>query len=283
MDEAGRDDGMGERGDDVTNISLDRVLTQLRAGLDDLAALISFFSRLPVPGGDSRDAPDLPRAVALLPLAGLIIAVPAALVLSLFGASSLPTFVTATLTVGTLALTTGFLHEDGLSDTADGLIGGTTRERRLEIMRDSRIGAFGAAALILTLLLRIGLVGAALDRFGVFGAVLILLATAAVSRAGLVLFWLGLPAARTDGLSASIGQPTGRATLIALGIASVVALLFAAGYVGFWLVVVGFGLVGILLIVLSVVADIRIGGQTGDVLGAMQQLAEIGFLIGILL
>lgn len=267
----------------MTNISLDRVLTNLRAGVDDLAALLSFFSRLPVPGAEARDAPDLPRAIALLPLAGLVIALPAALVLSLFGASSLPTFVTATLTVAALALTTGFLHEDGLSDAADGLIGGSTRERRLEIMRDSRIGAFGAAALLLVFLLRIGLIGSALDRFGIFGAVLVLLATAAVSRAGMVLFWLGLPAARTDGLSASLGQPTGRAALIALGLAGIIALLFAAGYAGFWLVIVGFALVGLLLIVLSVVADIRIGGQTGDVLGAMQQLAEIGFLVGILL
>jgi adenosylcobinamide-GDP ribazoletransferase len=108
-------------------------------------------------------------------------------------------------------------------------------------------------------------------------------AAAAVSRGGMVLFWLGLPAARNDGLSASIGQPTGRSALIALVSAVVVALVCATGSVGFWLVVVGFVFVGLLLIVLSVVADIRIGGQTGDVLGAMQQLAEIGFLIGLLL
>jgi adenosylcobinamide-GDP ribazoletransferase len=269
----------------VTNISLDRLIALLGAGRDDLAALIGFFSRLPVPGSLTREPPDLadlPRAVALLPLAGLVIALPAAVVLALAGATALPGFVVATLAVATLALVTGFLHEDGLSDTADGLIGGANRDQRLEIMRDSRIGAFGAAALIFALLLRIGLLAAALERFGVLGAALILLATAAASRAGLVLFWLGLPAARNDGLSATIGQPGGRATLIALGIAAVVALAFAAGYAGFWPVVFGFLLVGVLLIVLSVVADIRIGGQTGDVLGAMQQLAEIGFLIGLL-
>lgn len=267
----------------MTKISLDRVLESARAGLGDLAALLRFFSRLPLPSGAASDVSDLPRAVALLPLAGMVIAVPAVLVLLLFGASSLPSFVTATLAVTAMALATGFLHEDGLSDSADGLLGGTTRERRLEIMRDSRIGAFGAAALLLAFLLRIGLVAGALDRFGIAGAVFLVLAAAAVSRAGMVLFWLGLPSARSDGLSATIGQPTGHAALVALAIAAVVAIAFAAGFVGFWLVVLGFAFVGVLLIVLSIVADSRIGGQTGDVLGAMQQLAEIGFLIGLLL
>jgi adenosylcobinamide-GDP ribazoletransferase len=267
----------------VTNTYLDRCIETLRAGLSDLAVLLSFFSRLPVPSSAPPSLDELPRAVALLPLAGIVIALPAALVLALFGVSSLPPVVIATLAIAALALVTGFLHEDGLSDTADGLIGGSDRDRRLEIMRDSRIGAFGAAALILGLILRISLVAAALDRFGVGGAVLIVVATAAVSRAGLVLFWLGLPAARSDGLSASIGQPTGQATLIALGVAALIAFLFVAPFVGFWLTILGFGMIGLILIVLSVVADIRIGGQTGDVLGAMQQLAEIAFLIGILL
>jgi adenosylcobinamide-GDP ribazoletransferase len=267
----------------VTSISPERLIGAARSGLRDLATLVTFFSRLPVPGGPHDDIAQLSRAIGLLPLAGVVVAVPAIVVVLVFGASDLPHLATATLAVAALALSTGFLHEDGLSDTADGLLGGADRERRLEIMRDSRIGAFGAAALVLTLMLRVTLLAAALDRFGVFGAVLVVAATAAVSRAGMVLFWLGLPAARGDGLSATIGQPTARASLTALGIAAVVSLAFVAGFSGFWLVVLAWVMIGLLVIVLSVVADIRIGGQTGDVLGAMQQLAEIVFLIGILL
>src|SRR5208337_4727067 len=98
-------------------------------------------------------------------------------------ALGLPPFVAAALAVAALAAATGALHEDGLADVADGFGGGATAQSKLEIMRDSRIGAFGAVALTLSLILRVGALAAAL-RAGLWGACASLILVAAVSRAG---------------------------------------------------------------------------------------------------
>lgn len=122
----------------------------------DLIACLQFYSRLPIPvlaierrGPAPHLMPDFRRIVRMLPVAGLIIALPAALVLALAQKLGLPPVLAAIFAIAALVATTGAFHEDGLADSADGLGGGMSRERELEIMKDSRIGAFGGAALIL--------------------------------------------------------------------------------------------------------------------------------------
>jgi adenosylcobinamide-GDP ribazoletransferase len=114
----------------------------------DLAACIRFFSRLPLPRlgkwDDPAALPAFQRMARAAPLAGVLVALPAALVGLLLGFTALPHLAIGLLMTGALAAVTGGLHEDGLADVADGFFGGHTPERRLEIMKDSRIGSFGA-------------------------------------------------------------------------------------------------------------------------------------------
>jgi len=188
-------------------------------------------------------------------------------------------YVFAMLALMALAATTGAFHEDGLADVADGFGGGRTIERKLEIMRDSRIGAYGGVALCLSLLGRWAALTALL-RMGSATAFVALLAAAALSR------WLGLlpmallPPARKDGAAHAAMGPEPRA--LALG----GALALSAGLAPAWLAGAGLG-VTLAAAALALAAALgmahlakrQIGGQTGDVAGAAQQLAEIAFLI----
>src|SRR5690606_2272058 len=120
---------------------------------DDIALCLVFFTRLPLPHFDFGSR-TLAQAIWAAPLVGVAVAVAASAVHALASAAGLSPGVAAALALGAAMLTTGCLHEDGLSDVADGFGGGRTRDRKLEIMRDSRIGAYGASALLLSVLIR---------------------------------------------------------------------------------------------------------------------------------
>ncbi|MGH1574068.1 adenosylcobinamide-GDP ribazoletransferase [Methylobacterium sp. P31] len=255
-----------------------------RGALYDLAGCLRFYSRLPVPQlpgePDPHRSPDFTGLTRMLPLAGLILALPAALVLAVAWRIGLGPFLAATLAIAVLVVATGALHEDGLADVADGFGGGTTRERRLEIMRDSRIGAYGATALVLALALRIGALATLLDRTGYAAATALLLA-AALSRVAALAPMVLLPPARPDGLAASVGRPGRSSLTTALGIG--VALALAAGLLGLPLGGVALMILcaGLATLALTRLARRTIGGQTGDVIGACQQVSEIAALLAL--
>jgi len=161
---------------------------------------------------------------------------------------------------------TGAMHEDGLADTADGFWGGWTPARRLEIMKDSHIGTYGVIALVLAFLWRWALWSALL---GV--APFALVATAALSRAPLPALMAALPNARDTGLSHTTGRPT-RTTA---AISGVIATFIALGCVGPLATLTGLAVVALVAITLGMLAKSKIGGQTGDVLGAAQVVAEL--------
>jgi adenosylcobinamide-GDP ribazoletransferase len=238
----------------------------------DIAAAFAQLSRWPVPGGAEAAMERKAAAVWAWPLAGAalaLIAGLAALVPWLIGA---PAGITAAAALAVLALSTGALHEDGLADSADGLgPSGLTQERRLEIMHDSRIGAFGALALILAMLARWSGY-AALDLAPLIGA---LVGAAALSRAVMALAAMVLPPARAKGQSAAIGQPDLPAVLTGLAFAFLIALV-GCGWAAF--AMLPLALLAALIVLIP--ANSRLGGQTGDVLGATQVLAEIGALAG---
>jgi adenosylcobinamide-GDP ribazoletransferase len=180
---------------------------------------------------------------------------------------SCPAPLAALFALAATILATGALHEDGLADFADGLGGNNTPEERLAIMRDHRIGTYGLVALLLVLAIRATAI-ALLAKPGLILAAWI--AAAAASRAGAVLLMAVLSPARLDGLSFSVGCPTTAMTASALAIAFVlgaVLLSFGAGFLVLASAVVAAALVGR-------VAQIRLGGQTGDVLGAACALGE---------
>jgi adenosylcobinamide-GDP ribazoletransferase len=264
-----------------------QALTGWRAVLRDLAQMVRFYSRLPVRRLpfelDAHAPPDFSTAPRMLPIAGLIIGLPAALVLSVTASLGLPSLVVATLTIAVAVLSTGAFHEDGLADTFDGLGGGWTPERRLEIMKDSRIGSYGGAALMLSLILRVVLLASLLDESHVVAVAMLYLATASISRClGLTPLVL-LPAARAAGFSSSVGRPSNTAliTVALLTILIGLSLTFFAmlHITGFMLGCV-FALAMALLITFW--AKKAIGGQTGDIAGACQQVAESSCYVGFL-
>ncbi|WP_237154082.1 adenosylcobinamide-GDP ribazoletransferase [Oryzibacter oryziterrae] len=250
----------------------------------DLAACLRFFSRLPIPRlmalDDPMAPPALPRAAAMIPIAGSIIALPAALLLALLAITSLPPLAIGFLAVAVLVTPTGGLHEDGLADTADGLFGGHDKERRLAIMKDSRIGAFGALALIVVLGLKASLIGG-LAETGAFTAFAVLLGGAAVSRLAVVGLWAALPPARSNGLSASFMRPN-QTAFVQAAIAALAACLPAVFVLDPGDLLLGLALAAAITLVVGLLARSKIGGQTGDILGAVQVLAEAAFLLGIL-
>jgi adenosylcobinamide-GDP ribazoletransferase len=182
--------------------------------------------------------------------------------------------------VATTILVTGGLHEDGLADTADGFGGGTDIAGRLEIMRDSRIGAHGATALVISILLRVAAL-AAIAADGSWRAVLALIAAEAVSRAAMVRLWHDLPAARTDGLSVQSGAPDHQASLVALAIAGVVAIVTVIPALGLGPLLFAAFLAAAATYGFARLSQSAIGGRTGDTLGACQQVAGVAFLIGL--
>lgn len=229
----------------------------------DLCSAFALLTRLPVPDHAPRGA----SAAWAWPLVGAVLGMLAAMALAIARSIGLPDGVAAAVALATLAVMTGALHEDGLADTADGFFGGQSRERRLEIMKDSHIGSFGTLALILVTLARWSALSA-LCATG--GATVALVATGALSRAPMVALMAGLPNARSTGLSRTVGRPGRNTAILAAGLACLVGVL-AVGWTTLWLAL---GLVALALGI-SAVALRKIGGQTGDVLGASQQLADL--------
>jgi adenosylcobinamide-GDP ribazoletransferase len=210
--------------------------------------------------------------MGLFPLVGVVVGGIAAAVYAL-AHLLVPASIAAPLALLAAVLVTGGLHEDGLADTADGFGGGADRDAKLAIMRDPRIGAFGAVALILVLALR-GTALAALDHpLLVAGA---LIAAHALARAAMPFAMRILAPARPDGLGAEAGRPGAVQTGIAATLAVIVVGLVLP--VGAALAAVAGALIGALLMTLA--ARGQIGGYTGDVLGAIEQVAETAALIG---
>ena len=242
----------------------------------------AFLSRLPVPAGthdgfDGRIAP-LSR---LFPLAGFLIALPGAFLFALLLTFGCDALVAALVALAAQTLVTGALHEDGFADCADGFGGGQTKERVLEIMKDSRIGAYGAIALVLSFALRAAALAAIARNLSPTAAALLIPATAALARAMMVAHWQTLPSAREQGLAASAGRPDRETTSL--------ALLWGTLLFGLPVLIV-FGLpalfFGVLLAALAAfamtrLAARRINGHTGDTIGAVEQASEIAILIAL--
>lgn len=237
--------------------------------LGDLRAALALLSRLPLP--PPADFP-VPPAVWAWPLAGLVLGGLATALTGLALALGLPAGLAAAVWLASGALMTGAMHEDGLADSCDGLWGGWDRARRLEIMKDSHIGSYGVMGLLLVTLARWSAVAALLQA----GAWPALLAVAMLSRAPMAALLAALPNARGTGLSQSVGRPSQDAAALAAAVACGVALLLAGWGAG----VAALAVAGSTL-ALGLLAWRKIGGQTGDILGASQQLGELAALAAL--
>lgn len=240
----------------------------------ELAVAFALLSRLPLPKLPSGAFSQAARAVWAYGIVGLILSLLSlccGLILLHWGA---PAPVAAGFAVMVSLLGSGALHEDGLADVVDGFWGGHTRPRRLEIMRDSQIGSYGTLALFLVIGLRWQLVATLLEN-----APIAIVAAAVLSRAAMGGVMYALPHARKDGLSQLVGRPALETASVGIGLSALLVLLC-----------VGFGKTLGLLIVVGLVAVFsgflakrKIGGQTGDVLGATQQVSELAALLVLVL
>ncbi|PWC34770.1 cobalamin synthase [Azospirillum sp. TSO35-2] len=243
---------------------------------DDAALALVFLTRVPLPLTIPLAEGAAARAMGWFPLVGALVGLAGGAVFALASALNLPPLVAALLALAATVRLTGGLHEDGAADVADGFGGGRDIARKLEIMRDSRVGSYGVLALVFSVTIR----AAALAALTAPMAVAALVAAGALSRCGLAAMAWGLTPARRDGLGAAQGKPAPATVLLAavLGIAVAAAALtttvlpallpsILAAAVAVWLV--------------AALARRQLGGHTGDVFGTAQQVAETAVLLTV--
>lgn len=237
---------------------------------------MQFLTRIPTPQFPNFRPEWIQQSARYYPLVGQTVGVLSALVL--YGAAQVwSPWIAALLAIAAGVLLTGGFHEDGLADTADGLGGGLTRERRLEIMKDSRLGSYGALALGLMLALRVAALAMLTQTAPLFAGVA-LLAAHGLGRAAAVGAMAIMPYGGDPGM-AKEGRPD-RASRLGLS----VAVLTALWPLIFFSPVTGAGGLALGLAAAAVPAWLAwrlIGGRTGDVLGAVEQAFEAGFLLAV--
>lgn len=240
----------------------------------ELTAAFQFLTRLPVPA--LSYSPDLlGKATKFFPVVGLVIGAGGVLLHSTT-AKMFPTSICALFTLTYLILVTGGLHEDALADASDGFGGGSTRQRVLEIMRDSRIGSYGGLALALSLLWRFVLLAKLPDnRFPSY-----FVAAQVLSRWTILPLSYVLPPARTDGSGVTVAQHTSKTALV---IGTILALAVVVPWlkIAAWLPL---SATSVVVLLTGRYYHRKLGGVTGDCFGATAQITEIAvYLCGCVL
>lgn len=239
--------------------------------LDDFRTAVAFLTRLPMPHPDGAMPPNFVRAHRMFPLVGALIGAAVGLLCLGLRYAGVPDLAAAALALGGSAILTGALHEDGLADVADGFGGGRNLEAKLEIMRDSRLGTYGAVGLLVSFAAKLSALAAIPDSH----VVPALIAAHALARGILPAMSMNLPYARKDGLARNAGQPDAAISAMAGGLALVIALL-SLSWTNAMFAALAAGLCGFCM---AWLAMRQIGGQTGDVLGGAEQVSETAILV----
>ena len=239
--------------------------------LDDFRTAVAFLTRLPMPHPDGAMPPNFVRAHRMFPVVGAMIGAAVGLLCLGLRYAGVPDLAAAALALGGSAILTGALHEDGLADVADGFGGGRNLEAKLEIMRDSRLGTYGAVGLLVSFAAKLSALAAIPDSH----VVPALIAAHALARGILPAMSMNLPYARKDGLARNAGQPDAAISAMAGGLALVIALL-SLSWTNAVFAALAAGLGGFCM---AWLAMRQIGGQTGDVLGGAEQVSETAILV----
>jgi adenosylcobinamide-GDP ribazoletransferase len=241
--------------------------------MKDVLLAVVFLTRLPVKLGEDTESPKLAEVIWTFPVVGVFIGALASFVMLIGFRLGLDPLICGLLAVAAQALITGALHEDGLADVADGFGGGNKVVDKLRIMRDSCVGTYGVLALVFSVGIRASLIASMTTQTI---AVLALISAGAVSRALVALAMNQLEIVRADGLATGAGKPTNEATLVTLALGAAIAFLLL-GASGWIVLLVTFGAA----VMVGLFAKRQIGGQTGDVLGTIQQVTEVTVLFSI--
>ena len=236
----------------------------------EFAAAVRFLSLLPVPGSTqlfnkNESAPQIVVGCEYFPVVGMLLAV-LLWAFTLILTPLVPQLVLAALLVAALVILTGGLHLDGLMDTCDGLFGSSTRERRLEIMHDSRVGSFGVLAGICMLLLKFTLFAS----LAVHALPLALLIALPSARWAMVVALRVFPVARATGLGAAFHHAITTKRLLVTGIISLLIVVIAGQLFGLFVLVVA----TVTSLLLGFWMTRSLGGLTGDTYGAIEEVSE---------
>ncbi len=242
----------------------------------DFVMAVRFFSRLPI-GGRMHEKPDMSRMAMALPFASLLIAIGPAALLFLLAVSGLDPLFSAVLAAAAAAVVGGAMSEDAIGDAADGLFGGSTPERRLAILKDSRHGTYGVLAIVFAIGLKIAALTAIAGQ-SPFMALVLWPAAVIVARSCALYLPFALAPARADGASAAAGQVSRNAFATGLVFAVLIGLVLAAPLTGLLGFAIALIFAGLLCLGWTRLCSRLLGGQTGDLIGALQALLEIAVL-----
>lgn len=252
-----------------------------RTLLADLLMGLRFYSRLPT-GSSPHESPTLNRMAPALPFVSVIIGLVPALILSICTLAGAPPLFAAGLAIAASALVTGAMAEDAIADAADGLFGGRTPERRLEILKDSRHGTFGVTALVLFILLRVAGFGAIAES-NAYAAGAFWLGITLLARSGALWLPYRLGPARTDGAAAAAGQINLVNLSAGAGFAVLIGLLLIGPFTSFLTYLITLCVLAAITYGWTRLCKQLVGGQTGDLIGALQALLEIAALSTLML
>ncbi len=256
------------------------MLQQLRIFL----TAVQFFTRIPVPAWVGHSAQQLDQSARYFPLVGLCVVGLAAAVLWL-SALVLPLALAVALSMLSSILVTGAFHEDGLSDFADGMGGGYTRDKILAIMKDSHVGAYGVIAIVFALLIKLLALLALSGTHSLVFVAATIIAAHTISRLMAVSIMMTQQYVRADDSARArpAAQILSRTSFVIALLTGVAAIALLA-IVGASIVSVITALACALLLRIFLARQLQkiLGGYTGDCLGAVQQITEIGFYLGLL-
>ena len=249
----------------------------MRCELESFFGALRFFTRIPVPAWVGHSAEGLNRSARYFPAIGIVVGALSAAVFAL-AASVWPTSIAVLLALGASAWITGAFHEDGLCDAADGLGGGFTRERAMEIMKDSRAGSYGVIALTLVTLGRF----AALSALPPSWVPAALIAGHTLSRFASTALIAVLDYARDEtGKAKPLATRLDRAGLALAAAFALAAALPLVVLTGWSQLLLAAALAASVTIWLARLFVRRLGGYTGDCLGATQQASELACYLGL--
>ena len=237
----------------------------------DFVRAATFLTHIPFQIDETEAARPLATAALGFPLVGLMVGVIGAIAFVIANAVGLPQLASALIAVAAIALVTGGLHEEGLANTVDGFSSGKGRDDSLRIMREAALGKFGMLALIFA----VGLKIAAIEALGPAMAAASLIASEVAGRTVIPAILMLIPPARTEGLSFEAGRPRKESVALSLLLGGALMLLMLG---------IGAGLVAIIITavlcaLMARIATTRLGGHTGDVLGAIEQITVTAVLL----
>jgi len=219
---------------------------------------------------------------ALLGLASTIIGIVPGLILLLFLLLGLPILLSAGFAVAAQIAITGAMAEDGLADSFDGLFGGSSPQKRLEIMKDSTNGTYGVVAIVLLIITRIAALGA-LATFSSIGVVFLWIGAQVMARQVALWLMVNLKAARDNGVAAKAGELSQSDFWFGIIPALVITIIFTVFFVGIGGIIIAAAIVMLIIVWWTRTCKKLVGGYSGDLIGGLQAMLEIGILSGFLL